>query len=228
VIAEIDGEPGRHFMWIHFSDPHERYLRHDPPASFGRTMRDRYDGEVRFMDQAFAEVAAALETSAWGKRAAVLFLSDHGEAFGEHGTTYHGRTSHDEELRVPCWMKVPGRTSARAIATPVSTIDVAPTVLDILGIDAGVAFDGVSWASILRGDEQLPERDLFSMVYKRKPLQYAVIRGTRKAIFSPRPRLAAVYDLVADPQEQEPLDLGEREIRELTDRLAGWLAATEP
>jgi hypothetical protein len=226
MITELDAEPGRHFLWIHFSDPHERYLRHDPPAYFGRKQIDKYDGEIRFTDRAFAKVVAALGATRWGAKAAVMLLSDHGEAFNEHGTTYHGRTSHDEELRVPCWLKVPGREAA-VIDTPASTIDVAPTILDVMGVQRGVDFDGVSWGSILRGGE-IPERDLFSMVYKRKPIQYAVIRGTRKAIFSPRPRLAAVYDLVADPKETSAIDVGDREIRELTDRLAGWLAATTP
>ena len=227
AIRAIDSQPGRHFLWIHFGDPHERYLPHPPPAAFGRRAIDRYDGEIRATDAAFAQVMEALASTRWGKRAAVLLASDHGEGFNEHGTTFHGRTSHDEELRIPCFLEVPGKPVARVVRRPVSSIDVAPTILDTLGIDPGVSFDGASWASLLRGAE-LPERTLFAMVFKRRPIEYAVIHGTLKAIFTPRPRLTAVYDVVDDPGESEPLALDERSIRELTDRLAGWLAATAP
>lgn len=227
AIEAIDSQPGRHFLWIHFGDPHERYLAHPRPAYFGRRPIDLYDGEIRFTDAAFARVTAALEATEWGKRAAVLLASDHGEGFKEHGTSYHSRTSHDEELRIPCFLEVPGHTSAREVGDPVSSIDVAPTILDVLGVDRGASFDGVSWAALLRGSE-LAERTLFAMVLKGRPIEYAVIHGTRKAIFTPRPRLTAVYDVIDDPTESQPLEVGEPEIRELTDRLAGWLAATSP
>jgi arylsulfatase A-like enzyme len=227
IIQELDDLPGRHFVWLHFGDPHEAYLLHAPPARFGRRAIDRYDGEIRFTDGAFARVAEALAATEWGARAMVVLTSDHGEAFGEHSTRFHGYTAHDEELRVPCLIRWPG-SKAAVIERPVSTIDVAPTAVDLLAAGGAGPFDGASWGPRLRGADEIPARPLFAMVHRREPKQYAVIDGRRKALFGPRGRLLVAFDVVADPGERAPLHLAPGEAQELADRLAGWLAATEP
>ena len=95
-----------------------------------RWVEDRYDQNLRFVD---AQVGRLLD--AVGEDAVVVFFSDHGEEFWDHGGVEHGHSVYEELLAVPLVIKAPSLDAGR-IRTPVSLMDVSPTVLAILGIEA--------------------------------------------------------------------------------------------
>ncbi len=95
---------------------------------------DLYDDEVVFADRQLADLLAALEARGVRDRAVVVVLSDHGESFLEHGHLRHCRSLYEEEVRVPLIVHLPAGRAAR-IATPVTLLDVAPTLLELAGID---------------------------------------------------------------------------------------------
>jgi arylsulfatase A-like enzyme len=74
----------------------------------------------------------------------IVITSDHGEEFGEHGGTGHGRTLHQEVLRVPLVIAAPGLLAPARVTTPASLLDVAPTVLELLGLEPVTTHRGVS------------------------------------------------------------------------------------
>ncbi len=103
-----------------------------------------YDAEIASADAGFAELLQLLREMGRYESALVVLLSDHGEAFGERGKVgWHGDTLYDEQLRIPLIVKLPGRRLAgTTIDAQVSGIDIAPTMLSILGIPIPSAFSG--------------------------------------------------------------------------------------
>jgi arylsulfatase A-like enzyme len=140
-------ETQRFFLWSHYIDPHAEYVPH-AGFDFGHRGRDRYDGEIAFVDHHFGRVLAALAKRPFASRTIIIVTSDHGEAFGEHDLYRHGFELWEELVRVPLLIHVPGAPPLR-IPVRRSTIDIAPTVFEIFGLeapppDARDAFRGVS------------------------------------------------------------------------------------
>ena len=184
------GEP-RAFLWIHYFDPHEPYALHDLPA--GASAPARYDAEVRAVDDALAHLVAGLATLA--RPTLLVVTADHGEEFGEHGGAYHGSSLYDEQLRVPLVVAAIGRPLAPAsIDTPVSLVDVAPTVTALLG---SARFTGEGRNLTNDG----AARDLLAAVDSRRLL----LRGNWKLIRDLRRDVDELYQLASDPGEQRNL-----------------------
>jgi arylsulfatase A-like enzyme len=201
----------RFFMWMHFVDPHAEYAPH-PEHDFGGKPRDRYDGEVAFVDEQLGRVLAALEKTPFGARTAVVVTSDHGEAFNEHGMIRHGFELWEELVRVPLLVKVPG-VPARRVSARRSAIDVVPTLLDLFKVPfvARSASDFLSGESLLPDVLRTPgaadpERPVF-IDMARGPYnaeRQALIDHDLKLTVS-EGRVLGLYDLAADPGEKRDL-----------------------
>jgi glucan phosphoethanolaminetransferase (alkaline phosphatase superfamily) len=144
----LDGlAPGRHFFGVlHFYGTHQGYDSRPEDQRWGMaTPLDKYDASIHYLDRNLGAALDALRRSGRLDETLVVFLSDHGEAFGEHGYMGHIRTYYDEEARVPLWLRLPrklladGRTLAALrsnAAAPVSNADLIPTLLALTGLDA--------------------------------------------------------------------------------------------
>jgi arylsulfatase A-like enzyme len=181
-------------------------------ASDNEKLHLHYAADVRFADEQVGRLVDTLERLGLARRTIVIVTSDHGEAFFEHhGRWGHGMLIHDEIMHVPVVMWGPGRIPAgRRIRTPVSLVDLPPTILELAGVPPLTDIDGESQVARMRGG---PE-DLDRIVYAFGPAiprfhedQIAARTTTMKWILtaSTPPRLVA-YDLVADPGEQHPLE----------------------
>jgi arylsulfatase A-like enzyme len=119
VLSWLDARGGGGaplFLYVHFLDPHFPYLSGWPdPSSRHEAMREGYDRELRYIDGELADLLLALERRMPGVR--ILFTSDHGEEFGEHGAFGHGHALYREVLHVPAFVRGegirPGRIDAR-------------------------------------------------------------------------------------------------------------------
>ncbi|HEX3854358.1 MAG TPA: sulfatase-like hydrolase/transferase [Polyangiaceae bacterium] len=199
------------FLWIHYVDPHAEYVAHDG-FDFGPSSRQRYDGEVAFVDHHVGRVLDALEKSLVYDHTVVIITSDHGEAFAEHGMIRHGFELWEELVRVPLIVRVPG-VPARHIQTRRSAIDLAPTILDLCGVPAPSPSDG----DFLSGTSLVP--DLFTPAGaepKARPVFIDMAAGPnnadRQALIDDDKKLVAsggrplsLYDLAADPGETKDL-----------------------
>jgi hypothetical protein len=111
-----------------------------------------YDAEIRLMDLGFSQLIHYLTESGRLDRTLLVFTSDHGEEFGEHGQ--FGRHSHalyDELLRVPLLIRLPGgRYAGKVVDAQVRGIDILPTVTDVLGIRSPKSIDGTSLVPLMR------------------------------------------------------------------------------
>jgi arylsulfatase A-like enzyme len=170
------------FLFVHTYQTHEPYFAAAPydtmfaevdgggavaaaEAASDQHLLTKYDAAVRYTDASIAPLLDTLRARPGGSRTLLVITSDHGEAFGEHGYTGHGRTLHEEVLRVPLLVWAPGLVAAgRRVPGLVGVIDVAPTILDLLGLPVPGGLTGVSLAPQLHPGETppLPERILFS------------------------------------------------------------------
>jgi len=207
----------RFFLWVHLFEPHAPYG--DPADARHLTAAARYDEEIAEADRQAGRLLDALEPI----RGSTLIVAaaDHGEAFGEHGEIGHSIFVYDTTLRVPLILSGPAVGSGRTIADRVALIDVAPTVVRLLGLTPFDA-DGIDLNPALTGST-LPERDLFAesfaplLDFGWSPL-HAVRSGEWKYIDAPRPEL---YDIGRDPNEEHDLSGSEKiKTAEFHDRLA--------
>ncbi|MEE8523778.1 MAG: sulfatase, partial [Thermoanaerobaculia bacterium] len=210
-LAAADAK-GPWFVWVHFWDPHDPYT---PPPAFARDgPRGDYHGEVAYVDHTVGELLRDVADRGSGKRGLLtVFTADHGESLGEHGEHTHGFFIYDSTVAVPLVFHLPGRIAPRESPAPARLIDVAPTILDLLGLPpfAAEEIDGVSLTPLLAGKAfDVPP----ALIETRRPwLSYgwaplaALRQGTWKLIAAPRPEL---YDLARDPGEATNLVREER------------------
>jgi arylsulfatase A-like enzyme len=214
IIAALEDpalESSPFFLWSHYLDPHAEYVAHEG-FDFGHRGRERYDGEVAFVDHHLGRVFAALERRPFASRTIVIITSDHGEAFGEHDLYRHGFELWEELVRVPLVIYVPG-AEARSIDVRRSAIDITPTVLDIFGITPPAPGD----KGALRGESLLA--DVLGppgYVARQRPIyidmpggpyndeRQALIDGDFKIVTSGG-RPLGLFDLQKDPGEKKDL-----------------------
>ncbi len=109
-----------------------------------------YDGEIRYADSVIGHMLDALQKGDAYENTIIVITSDHGEAFMEHGTVGHGDAPYEEVLRVPLLVRSPGINPGR-ITDQVQTIDIMPTILDLVGAAIPGDVAGRSLRPLMRG-----------------------------------------------------------------------------
>lgn len=202
-LDQVDGEP--FFLWAHFFDPHDPYR---PPEPWAARFPDApYDGEIAYMDEQLGRLVQAVE--ARGEPVVWVLVGDHGEALAfEHGERSHGMFLFQETTRVPLIIR-PASPLAQGVvveSTAVSTCDLLPTTLGLLGIEPPTDLDGLDLAPLLRG-ETMDHPGAYIESYTALTRfgyhpELAWTDGHHKLMDTPTPRL---FDLAEDPGEQANL-----------------------
>jgi arylsulfatase A-like enzyme len=132
----------------------DEHLASRTPAEL-RNLRNRYDAEVRYLDEEFAKFDTYLKRKY--PRRVLIFTSDHGESFLDHGDASHGTSLYDEQIRVPLIVVDPAQRFGRPrrIGVPISSVDLLPTVAELVGVATPPGRDGLSILEILRRHEGL-------------------------------------------------------------------------
>ncbi len=187
------------------------------PDSYARLARAHYDAEVAGFDRAFGELLDSLEKRELTERTLLAFTSDHGEEFLEHGVTSHAHSSYNELLHVPWIVRFPGVLPAgTTYSENTAALDLAPTVLALVGIVPPSAMQGRDLTSALLHHEELPPRTIYAEQW-RAPTgvvtgeAFAFFEGDLKTISRRtsyeglgQPTLER-YDLVNDFEERHDL-----------------------
>jgi arylsulfatase A-like enzyme len=202
-------------------------------------LQSLYDGEVAYLDAELRQLFAELRGRGFLENAIVVVTSDHGEEFREHGRILHGFALYEESIRVPLILVVPGYRGGRVVEQRVSLIDLAPTILDLIGLPAEERFEGrslvpfLSRAGAIAGltallglDPPPPESADVILELAEKGSDSddrghatGIIRETSKVLVDPTGRVA-FYDLALDPHESHPGDpLGSPTATALADAL---------
>ena len=199
------------FAWIHYWDPHHPHI---PPPPFNQLyLHDLYQGEIAYADQNLGVVLDDLRARGLLDRTLVVMAGDHGEGRGEHGEETHSTLAYDSTLHVPLILRVPGRTGGRVIDQRVGTVDVMPTILDLLGLPPDPKVEGRSLVPLLDGRSLRPVPYYAETLTGHLAFGWGELRvlfeGPYKYIFGPRPEL---YRLDEDPGELHDLVAAEPEV----------------
>ena len=216
------------FLWVYFGDPHSPYIFHKDFPRFGGWMKDVYDNEIAFTDHHIGRLFDGLEERGVLEDTLVLLTSDHGEGLDEeedHGHRYHGAHLHDEVVRVPLLAWGAGVEPGRS-ATPVSLIDLAPTLNEVAGLEPDPDyFRGVSLVPWMLGQHDHPHPPVFFEKHKdtARPQKGMVLWPYKVVIKMPWYRLK-IYDLEKDPRERHNLakSMPEADRERLSGLLQHW------
>ena len=191
------------FAWIHLYDPH---APHTPPEPYrGRYRENPYAGEVAYTDAVIGRILSELESLEVLERTLVAVVGDHGEGLGEHNEMTHSLLIYNSTIHVPMILSGTDRVPAgRRVDTLTRTIDLAPTLLDYLGISTKLG-EGISLRARIEGEPSEEELTVYSeSLYARLNLGWSELRaleaGKYRFILAPVPEL---YDLDEDPGETE-------------------------
>ncbi len=235
-LAELGKAGGRFALFVHLFEPHSTYVAHDefPITESGvPALVQKYDYEIAFVDMWLARILAAIEKNGLGDKVMLVVLADHGEAFGVHRVAgqkmfFHGQTLYDELLRVPIILRVPGARPG-VVDDPVSLLDLAPTVLDGLGLAVPDSMVGRSALGRALGGAPLEPRPIFAQLlpapsWNHKWMAMVSGDGRYKLIYRVSDRAFELYDLSHDPQEEKNLATSQPEVAaKLREELTRWI-----
>jgi arylsulfatase len=232
------------FVWVHILDPHFPYqplpeaLEEKAPfllnkvrygidrkyytESYTHITKALYEEEVRSTDSLVAPLISELERR---KNTLVVISADHGEEFFEHGGREHGHTLYDEVCRVPLIVALPGARGRRprvgVVPAPVSSVDVAPSVLNYLALPVPPTMEGRQ--DLLTGNPP-EDRAVYITLNRAANMLAALVERDKKVIAKIKGEDTEIeyFDLKADPEEQRPLPLDDEGER-LKEKLLKWV-----
>ena len=211
AVAWIRGvKDKKFFAWIHLYDPHAPY---DPPEPYKSRYAGRpYDGEIAWTDSLVGRLVDELSHLDLTKKTVVAVIADHGESLGEHGEHGHGYFVYEQVTRVPFILATPySKTRGRVVDAVVRSIDVAPTVLELVGCTGTLPGAGRSIVPLLTGAGFDPGDGYSESYYARFHYGWSELRAvrTKRWHFIESPK-AELYDLGSDPGET--VNLASREL----------------
>jgi choline-sulfatase len=194
------------FAWTHYMDPHDVYNRHAECPDWGKKNRDRYDSEICFADLWLGKLVDWAKTQPWWKDTALIVTSDHGEVFGEHGMYRHAFELWEPLVRVPLLILAPGATPKR-IELRRSAIDLAPTIMELMGQKPSDGFQGKSLVPEVYGSAAADNREPIVVDLpedSNNPFRRGFIEGDYKLIAT-SPWHFLLFNLAKDPAEENNL-----------------------
>jgi len=172
--------------------PYYQQQGFSPPSRDGKDYLARYAAEVRFIDSRIGHLLDELRKQNILNNSVVVITSDHGEALaGDHGYYFsHENGLTQDQVHVPLILFYPSCDGGTVIDRPVSTVGIAPTVLDLLGVERSENFDGVGL---------LDENEDY--VVSQRTREITVRQGVWKMSWDKTEKSIKLYNLSDDPQE---------------------------
>lgn len=205
LLGKPENTSGRFFAWAHYMDPHDQYLKHAGAPEFGKKARDRYDSEIWFADHWIGKLLDWAKQQPFWQNTALIVSADHGEAFGEHEMYKHAFELWEVLTHVPLLVYAPG-VQPRRIDQRRSHIDLAPTMLELLGVPVPDGFQGKSLMPELYGGEPESREPILTELAEdsHNPPRRALVLGDWKIIAFERERYQ-LFELSKDPGELRDL-----------------------
>ena len=160
-----------------------------------------YDGEIRAVDTWFGEFWRVVRELGLDRRATVVFISDHGEEFQEHGSVLHEKL-YATVTHIPFMIRLPGGRLARRIPEIVESVDLMPTLLELTGTPIPSAVQGASLLQLMLGQVS----DLDHVAFSESPFfghRRAVAFGDHHLLYTKKNNQTELYNLRTDPREEQ-------------------------
>jgi arylsulfatase A-like enzyme len=182
-----------------------------------------YDNKVRDADQRLGAFLSELRRLGLFEKAIVVVVSDHGDEFMEHGHIDHGHSLYQEQLHTVMLMRFPGYARRQDVRAVARTVDLFPTLFDVLGLPQPAGIDGASLLPLLQGGDTaraaFAETDYRLFVHRR-----TMRDGQYKLVLDLQDGERRLYDLAADPSEQKDISSEQpRRTYEMEQALRGWM-----
>ncbi len=247
------------FLFLHYYDPHSDYAAREEfrarfvtpyageingstsqllevlagarqlDAADLRRLLELYDAEIRQLDEELRSLLEGLDAGGLSGRTALLVTSDHGEEFMERGAVLHARTYFDEVIAVPLILRGAGVPRGMRSEIPASLVDVAPTLLSLVGLPVPPSMEGRDLSALWRSGAPRPgPRYVFAEADRAHgvPDRFRMVLDERYKLIADRVSgETQLYDLREDPGERHDL-AGERPdlVRERLEALEAWVA----
>jgi len=148
------------FLWIHYWDPHDQKLV--PPQDVierfkGNPETGLYDAEIAYVDAQFGRLIDALKADGRHDRTLFAVTADHGQGLGDHDWYAH-RLLYQEHIRLPLVLRDPAQPRGVVVDDLVRSVDLFPTVLELLGVEAPEPVEGRSLLPLWRGEDEAPRQ----------------------------------------------------------------------
>lgn len=235
---ELDDDALNEMVRAYYFDPENRYNVRGVDERTRDYLEAMYETEIYYLDRQVRVLLDKLEQEKLLDDTILIITSDHGEEFFEHGGVMHKQTLFEEVLHVPFFIYYPERFESRRVSDRVSLVDLMPTVLELVGIDAPPGLHGQSLVKVMSGEEdaRISQREgIISQRYARREhgesyLQALTADSLKYIHVDPeQPRMPiALYDLDSDPLEQANLLSEQSETaKEMADALNGLIHGSE-
>lgn len=221
------------FLWVHYYDNHPPFAQPEDSTVFGSTRSDQYDAEVESVDRNLKPLLDAIKAANKRDGYILVFTADHGSTFDkEHAKHTHGYDLHTSTVHVPLMVCSRYLKPRRIQETPVSLLDLFPTLVNLVALPVETPFEGTSLVPLLLGQAEWPDRHVFHQFYLKEkidqgtePLVGAAVRSGRyNYIWDRREDVYNLYDWLDDPKERTDLVEGRPAIaRKLDSVLKTWL-----
>jgi len=191
-------------------------------AELAETPGQRYQQTITYTDQFLAALDVELASLSLADNTILCVVGDHGEAFGEHRIQGHERVSYEEVLRVVMCLRAPHLIEpGRRVSSPVSSIDLTPTILNLLGFEIETfGFDGANALGPLP-----PNRKVYFAGWMHQGPS-GFIQENNKYVYDPEQGAVLLYRLQADPLELSGFELPEPLAEGLSEEIVQWRRKT--
>ena len=193
----------------------------------------QYDGALAYMDACIQNLLSTLAALGLEEDTLIVFTADHGETLNEHECYYDHHGLYECTLVVPLILRFPGKVPAGGRVADVTLIsDIMPTVLDLLGVRAGLTFTGRSLTPLLRGKalRRITEFYITEATWMRKHgwrTQEWKLISALEPDFHFKPAIE-LYNLIRDPLELDNLGAQEPAVVAMLEaRMQAWIAKRE-
>ena len=250
------------FAYLHYIEPHEPYQPPDPfvdrlssgrpqphlgrqkvlrqlgqrtpPQRVIRTVSDLYDANLAYVDSHVGALVDSLEANQLLEKTIIVLISDHGEAFWEHGGRGHGHAPYQELIQVPFFIYLPTvpDLAGTRIEEPVELVDLMPTLLDMMGLPVeSMDLVGRSLVDVMLTGAGDPDRVIHARTNRTSNPVYSMQRGRWKWFIRPNTGVQELYDLTSDPGEKIDLvsrnEADEQILAMFRERFRIWIAGGE-
>jgi hypothetical protein len=188
----------RFFLWLHMYNVHDPGFDGTLLSGADCSRVECYRRSMKYLDDEIGKLFTALDELGLRDNTIVVLVADHGEGLGDHGLTLHGPNVFEEDVRVPLAFAIPNQPGG-IIEEPVGTIDVAPTLVDLLGGPAEPQDRGRSLVPLMAGRDDVPSRPYFFQNMNGRVM--GIVSGRDKVIYDSNVDAVYRFDLDEDPDE---------------------------
>ncbi len=207
---ELDTMQPVRFPRTFYMEPHNRLIQWLDGIKDITYPRSQYAGEVSYVDFHLGELMAFLQKAGLDRKTLLAITADHGEALGEHNIYFDHKGLYDQTMQVPLILRYSGRLKAGKVNGLVGSVDIMPTLFEIVGIDTPSAIRGNSLLPLMQAGQGLINTRIYgehvnesqSMLRTRK---WKFIKSFRDIVYHEKFKIIAgnmeLYDVQKDPAE---------------------------